>query len=350
MEDVPPRKSPLSVRLLGAGVRSARSVSKATGIDRAVEAAAEEAMVAAVESEAVERALARVLQGPVVENAVQGALDSETVKQALVDALDSEMVDEVWRRLLASDEAQKLVERIAEAPEIRAAISAQSVGLLQDVGNTVSRAARRVDDGVERVSRRVLFRKPRSQPTDHAGAATRGLAFLLDGLIVNLAFSGFAALVALIVTAFNGNSDGMPALTLAVGSLAWFAIGGCYLVGFWSLAGKTPGMHFLDIRIGPEGTRLPLGRSIKRLFGLALAIFPFGIGLLGIVRREDRRAWQDRLVGADVLYEIEDSPRAPWSKLEPEEEGEEAVAATPRGAAAPTWGQRVEPSGPSTSL
>ena len=46
------RPLPLSVRLLGAGVRGARTVGKATGIDRAVQVAAEEAMVAAVESEA----------------------------------------------------------------------------------------------------------------------------------------------------------------------------------------------------------------------------------------------------------------------------------------------------------
>ena len=49
------RPLPLSVRLLEAGVRSARSVTKAAGLDRAVESAAEEAMVAAIESEAVER-------------------------------------------------------------------------------------------------------------------------------------------------------------------------------------------------------------------------------------------------------------------------------------------------------
>ena len=75
---------PLSVRLLGAGVRSARSVGKATCIDQAIEVAAEEAMVAAVESEAVERAVARVLQGPVVEEAINSAVESETVKRALV--------------------------------------------------------------------------------------------------------------------------------------------------------------------------------------------------------------------------------------------------------------------------
>ena len=153
---------PLSVRVLGAGVGAARSVGKAAGIDRAVEAAAEDALVAAIESDAVERALVRVLQGPAVETAVHGALDSETVKQALVDALDSEMVDEVWRRLLASDEAQKLVERIAEAPELRAAISAQSAGLIEDVGHTIGNSTRRLDAVVERIVRKVFFRKPRT--------------------------------------------------------------------------------------------------------------------------------------------------------------------------------------------
>ncbi len=316
MPDVPPPNHPLSVRLLGAGVRRARTVTKAAGIDRAVEAAAEEAMVAAVESEAVERALARVLQGPVVENAVQNALDSETVKKALVEALDSEMVDEVWRRLLASDEAQRLVERIAEAPEIRAAISAQSVGLISDVGHTIGRETRRLDGVVERIARKVFFRKPRPQPTERAGAVTRGLALGLDGLIVNLAFSGFAAIVALVASAFSGDSNGLPGLTLVVGSFAWFCLGGAYLIAFWSLAGQTPGMRFFGIRIGPEGSRLPLRRSIRRLVGLALAIIPFGLGLLGIFFDERRRAWQDKMAGADVLYEAEDRYVAPWSTLE----------------------------------
>src|SRR6478672_13888992 len=233
------RPLPLSVRLLGSGVRGARTVGRAVGIDRAVEAAAEEAMVAAVESEAVERALARVLRGPVVENAVHGALDSETVKRALVDALDSELVDEVWRRLLASDEAQRLVERIAEAPEIRAAISAQSVGMIEDVGHTIGNGTRRLDSVVERVVRRIFFRKRRTEPTDRAGAVTRGLAFALDVLIVNLSFSGLAAVAALIASAFTGNGNGVSNFALAAGTVLWFAIGSLYLVGFWSLAGQT---------------------------------------------------------------------------------------------------------------
>ncbi|HXR31856.1 MAG TPA: RDD family protein [Solirubrobacterales bacterium] len=310
------RPLPLSVRLLGAGVRSARSVSKAAGIDRAVEAAAEEAMVAAIESEAVERALARVLRGPAVEEAMNSALESDAVKRALVEALDSELVDEVWRRLLASDEAQHLVERIAEAPELRAAISAQSVGLIEDVGHTIGNGTRRLDSVLERIVRRVFFRKRRVEPTDRAGAATRGLALGIDALIVNLGLSGIAAIAALIASAFAGNGNGVSSFALALGTTAWLALGAFYLVGFWSLAGQTPGMRFVDIRLDVEGRGLPLGRAVKRLIGMALAWIPFGLGFLGIFFDERRRAWNDRLSRADVVYESNERTPAPWSRLE----------------------------------
>jgi len=307
---------PFSVRLLGAGVRGARSVTRAAGIDRAVESAAEEAMVAAVESEAVERAIARVLKGPVVEEAMNSALESDAIKRALVEALDSELVDDVWRRLLASDEVQRLVERIAEAPEIRAAISAQSMGLIEDVGHTIGNGTRRADSGVERVVRRLFFRRRRSEPTDRAGLVSRGVAFGLDVLIVNLGFSGLAAIVALIASAFTGNGKGVSDLALAIGTAAWFALGASYLVGFWSLAGQTPGMRFLGIRLDVAGRGLSLGRSLRRLAGMVLAAIPFGLGYLGILFDERRRAWDDRMGRADVVYEGNERRAAPWSRLD----------------------------------
>ena len=305
--------APLSVRLLGAGVRGARSVGRATGVDRAVQAAAEEAMVAAVESEAVERAIARVLNGPVVEEAVHGALESDAVKRALIDALDSELVDEIWLRLLASDETQRLVERIAEAPEIRAAISAQSVGFVEDIGHTVGDTTRRIDDVLERVVRRIFRRPQRAAPTERAGALTRALALGLDALIVNLAFSGLAAVAALIASALTGRK-GVSDLALVFGSGAWLLLAGLYLVGFWSLAGQTLGMRFLGIRLGVGGQGLSGRRSFRRLVGLGLGFLTLGIGFLGVLFDERRRGWQDRMAGVDVLYEPRD--QAPWSRLE----------------------------------
>jgi RDD family len=266
-------RAPIPARLLGVGFKGARTVTKATGIDRAVEVAAEEAIVAAVESQAVERAMARVLEGPVVQEAVEGALESDAVKKALLEAMDSELVDEVWKRLLASDQAQQLVERIAEAPEVRAAISAQGMGLVEDVGRTIGKTARRLDDRFERIVRRIFFRPQRVLPTDRAGFVSRGTAMLVDGVFVNLAFTAFIALVTLLANAFGGNGEGGTGLVIAIGSTAWLAFGAVYLLGFWSLAGQTPGMRFLGVphrgapaaaaQLPASGRPRPLGAHLR---------------------------------------------------------------------------------------
>lgn len=319
---------PLSARLLGVGVRGARTVTKATGIDRAVEVAAEEAIVAAVESKAVERAMVRVLEGPVIEEAVEGALESEAVKRALLEAMDSELVDEVWRRLLASEETQQLVERIAEAPEVRAAISAQGMGLIEDIGRTIGNLARRLDDRFERIVRRIFVRKPRELPTDRAGAISRGLAWVIDGVFVNLAFTAFVALVTLVANAFGGNGEGGSGLAIAVGSTAWLSFGAIYLLGFWSLAGQTPGMRFVGIRLEE---RLPLRRSFKRLIGLGLSVITFGLGFLGVVFGPQRRAWDDRLSATGVLYDERRPEPAPWAGARSASLSDSAASAEPAG-------------------
>jgi len=306
---------PISARLLGVGVRGARSVGKATGIDRAVEVAAEEAIVGAIESEAVERAMARVLNGPVVEEAVQGALESDAVKRALLEAMDSELVDEVWRRLLASEEAQQLVERIAGAPELRAAISAQGAGLIEDIGRTIGKIARDLDDSFERIVRRIFFRKRRELPSPDAGFVSRALAYVIDGVFVNLGFTALVALLTLLDNAFGGGNGGASNWAIAVGSTAWVAIGSSYLLVFWALAGQTPGMRFLGIRLTER--RLSLRRGLKRLLGLYLSVVTLGIGFLGVVFRENRRGWEDRFSGTEVVYDERRPDPAPWSQPAP---------------------------------
>ncbi len=304
---------PLSARLLGVGVKGAKTVSRATGIDRAVEIAAEEAIVAAVESEAVERAMARVLEGPIVEEAVQGALESDAVKRAVLEAMDSEMVDEVWRRLLASDQAQQLVERIAEAPEVRAAISAQGAGLVSDIGRQLVRLARSLDETAERIARKVTFHKQRSLPTNHAGSVSRLLAIVIDGVFVNLSFTVAAAAATLLATIFGGSGANVSSYAIAVGSTVWLLIGALYLVAFWSLAGRTPGMSVVGIRLSER--RLPLRRSIRRVVGLGLSTITFGIGFLGILFMPERRGWADRMAHTDVLYDERAPEPAPWSRM-----------------------------------
>ena len=72
--------------------------------------------------------------------------------------------------------------------------------------------------------------------------------------------------------------------------------GSAYLLIFWSAAGQTPGMRLISIRIedhdGPP--RLGFRRPCRRLVGLILALIPFGLGLLGLLTRDDRRGLWDR--------------------------------------------------------
>ncbi len=133
-------------------------------------------------------------------------------------------------------------------------------------------------------------------------------------LIVNLAFSGLAAIAALIASAFTGNGNGVSGLGARRRLAAWFGLGCLYLVVFWSLAGQTPGMRFFGIRLGVEGQRLPPRQSLRRLVGMVLAAIPFGLGFLGILFDERRRGWQDRMAGVDVLYERNERTPAPWSR------------------------------------
>lgn len=300
-------------RILRTGARGARRMVRATGIDDTAEALAEEAAVRAIESRAAERVLSRVLQGPALEDTVKQALESPVVERALNEAIESEMTERVWARLLASDEAQMLVERIAEAPEVRNAIAAQGVGFLDDFGRELARATRRLDDAVERFGRRVCRRPPREEPVKRAGLISRTAALLLDGAIVNGGFLVLSAAVALIASLFI---DGDPATapTIAVGSGLWLVGGAAYLLAFWTLAGQTPGMRFLRIYLEAAGERrLGLRRAIRRLFGAAVSAAAVGLGFLAVLTDDRRRGWLDRIAGTEVVYGSTSRVPAPWA-------------------------------------
>jgi uncharacterized RDD family membrane protein YckC len=295
---------PLPGRVLGTGARGVRRVAELTGVNRAIEVGAEEAIVRAAESPAVERAFARILKGPAVEDAVTQAVQSAAVERAILEALDSEMVDRIWDRLLESDEAQRLVERIAEAPEVRAAIAAQGMGLLEDLGRQMGRATRGFDDIVERVVRAVLRRPPRIERTQAVGLATRLVALAVDVGILNAGFFVVSAILALLISAVSGGTDQVSTEAIAAGGAAWLLAGSVYLLMFWSSVGQTPGMRFVGIHLEADGKRR-IGRraAVRRLYGVALCVLTLGLGFLGVVFNERRRGLHDRIASTDVLYD-----------------------------------------------
>jgi uncharacterized RDD family membrane protein YckC len=317
----PDQRRSAPARLLGAGARGAERLAGATGVDKAMEDAVEEAIVRAMRSPAVERALARGLdEGNLqraVEAGVQRALASDEVAEAVVRALDSEVADRVWAELLASPKAQMLVERIAEAPEVRAAITEQGVGMITDLGRRLTAVTERLDDALERTAHRLMRRPVTEEETTEVGFVTRLVAAGLDLGLLSAALSIGSGLLASVIPFAFGNNHGLSTFGFLGFGILGVLIGGSLLTAFWALVGQTPGMRLLSIHLERDGTQaLGLRPALRRVVGLVLAVVPFGLGVLAILVSPTRRGWHDRIAGTKVVYD-QAKDEAPWARLDP---------------------------------
>jgi hypothetical protein len=245
IRDVPdPNRRTPAARLLGAGARGAERFATATGIDAALEDALEEAIVRALRSPAVERAVVRVIQQNSVQDAIGRAVTSDEVADAIIAALDSEVADKVWADLLAGPKAQMLVERVAEAPEVRAAIAQQGAGLISDVGRRLTVLTEVLDDAVELVVHRLLRRAGGSETeTDEVGLLTRALAAGVDVALLGALYSLASGLLASVLPFAFGHNEQLPTWAAIVLAAAGFLIAGAITGAFWALVGQTPGMR-----------------------------------------------------------------------------------------------------------
>jgi uncharacterized RDD family membrane protein YckC len=214
-------------------------------------------------------------------------------------ALESDAADQIWAEVLASEQIQQLVERIASAPEIRTAIAAQSAGLITDVGVRLTKVTEALDDAMERVVRP----DHAETETNQAGLATRLVAGGIDLALLFGAYSLASGVLASVTNFLFGPNPSLIAV-VALG-IVGFIVAGAIVAGFWALIGQTPGMRFLSIRLTEHGSREVSGRcAIRRVFAMALSIIPFGLGFLAILRDPQRRAWHDRLTGTEVIYDL----------------------------------------------
>jgi uncharacterized RDD family membrane protein YckC len=319
-----------AARMLGAGARGAERIAEATGVDKAIEDATEEAIVRALRSPAVERAIVRVLvEENAIGRAVEQALTDDEVVEAVTRALDSEVADRVWEEILASPKAQMLVERVAEAPEVRAAIAQQGVGLITDVGRRLTVLTEAVDDAAEEVAHR-LFRRPGHEAeTNQVGLVTRALAAVVDLALLGALFSITSGVLASIIPAISGDGDGLSIWGVLTWGVVGFVVGGAIFVAFWALIGQTPGMRFLSIHLDADGSQeIGLKRALRRIVAVPLSLLPLGLGFFAILLSPQRRGWHDRIADTTVLYD-EEVKEAPWSQLKRKARAEEPSPPSP---------------------
>jgi hypothetical protein len=136
----------------GAGVRArARSV-----IERRAEDAVDWLLAGrlpdAVARSAIEHQVAERIAAELVES-----LDLEL---AVTAALDNETTERLVQAVLVSPAMQRTIEYVASSPEVRAALTAQSTGLAEEMVSGVRTRAETFDDVAERTVRGWL-RRPR---------------------------------------------------------------------------------------------------------------------------------------------------------------------------------------------
>jgi uncharacterized RDD family membrane protein YckC len=285
---------PPVARLLSAGARGADRVAHAAGVDRVLDEAVEEAIVRALNSPTIGRAIERAIE----ERTAATSLDADEVAQIVKQVLESQAAERAWDEVLRSQQAQMLVERIAGAPEIREAIAEQTGGLITDIGVRLTKLTEALDDAVERV----VSPRGHDSEIDQAGMVTRLAAAAVDFGLLFVAYSLISSMLASVIPFAFGSHLSLPvALVLVV--LGAFAASGV-LAAFWALAGQTPGMRFLSIRLTHEGSHEISARcAVTRVLWLVPSLIPAGLGFFAITRDPERRAWHDRWAHTEVVYD-----------------------------------------------
>jgi uncharacterized RDD family membrane protein YckC len=292
-------------------------------VDGALAGALPEAIARSfIEHRVIERVLAEVLtsaepRGEIVsareteqtEPLVAQVLASPALEQALSDALESRLTLDVTDRIVRSPAFKHALTQVLSSPELRAALTGQSMSFAEELVAGLRQRLRKLDDAIERRPRRWFHRTPRPQVVagdsvrlPSAGLATRGVALAVDAALVAMIFLIGTAVIGLVVSLVW--DPGPAAVVGTVIAVAGFLVEAAYFTGFWSTAGQTPGMRLLHLRVVDGAGSAPgLGRSLVRLLGLAMAILLLFTGFLPVLVDDRRRALQDFLAGTEVVYD-----------------------------------------------
>jgi uncharacterized RDD family membrane protein YckC len=153
--------------------------------------------------------------------------------------------------------------------------------------------------------------------TEHAGLATRTLAFAVDAAIINAVAWAVAGVVALGLSLLKVPDEVVTALAVigAVIGVGWSI---AYFAYFWSATGQTPGNRLLSIRVLFARDLEPphAGRAVVRVLALPLSALPLCAGFLMILVDARRRALHDVLVGTVVVYVRETEPAQTQVRLD----------------------------------
>jgi uncharacterized RDD family membrane protein YckC len=136
----------------------------------------------------------------------------------------------------------------------------------------------------------------------HAGFASRFIAFVVDCVVSIGVFMLVLSAASFAASVLTGSSiHWSRANTWVV--VAFFAWEFFYYAYFWTSSGKTPGMTLLGVQVvGQDGSSVGTKRGLLRTLAFPLSFLLLGLGFLGILLGDDRRALHDVIAGTAVVY------------------------------------------------
>ncbi len=323
--------------------------------DRLPQAVAEAVVARIVEALDIDALVKRVDVNDIVErvdvNRLMDRVDVDAVvRRADVDDIVARVnVDDIVARVDVNAIADRLdvnaiadrldIDKLLERTEISSIIARSTSGVLTEFLDLLRRQAVSLDDLIDRITRfRKRFLNSPLGPSSFAATASapRGTAMTMEENRQGHFAGAASRLLAIGIDAFAGWGIFllMVGATQATISLflssppdlfhhhwltAAFAIPYFFFYFYfqWSLGGRTIGMAFLGIRVvRRDGERVAQRHAARRIILLPLSLAPFGLGVLGLVTRPDRRGWHDRGADTCVIYDWDaQAARLRW--LEP---------------------------------
>ena len=132
-----------------------------------------------------------------------------------------------------------------------------------------------------------------------AGIITRGLAAILDLLVVLLIMSALYGGLVLVRLVYSPAAFSLPSLNVVFSTLVTFVVAVVYLMGCWTVSGSTAGAVMMGLRVvGRRSQRVSLLVGLLRAIGCVL----FPIGLLWVMVDSRRRSLQDIVFRTRVVY------------------------------------------------
>lgn len=137
------------------------------------------------------------------------------------------------------------------------------------------------------------------EPQRAAGIVSRGIAAVIDLVIVGVVLGALYLGLVLTRLMFNPTAFSLPTLSVVFSTAVMFGVAVLYLTGCWAVSGCTVGAVTMGLRVTTVRAQR-LSPVVALLRAGACVLFP--VGLLWVAVDARRRSLQDIVFSSRVVY------------------------------------------------